>query len=232
MFRDNELSKKIVLKSPKFGRLVPLTMSIWSEGETMNIACLTLEGLARTSGLPVTDPDLVAYAAKIEKALKAALPGGKFKELNHKVLEPNATYELTFSTELDEDTDLEEWRENFEMEFEGEMEPIGFMLPNYTNMNEELFEEAGIDDFDFYITYSICKFDVIFPVSKDTPEAGAYAPCSMYLYKKKGDNTVHIGYLGVDNWIKTLDITDKEAISKLKEAEGLINNILKELTSF
>ncbi len=41
---------------------------------------------------------------------------------------------------------------------------------------------------------------------------------------------VHIGYLGVDNWIKTLDIKDEHAISKLKEAEGMINNIVTELT--
>jgi uncharacterized protein (DUF302 family) len=230
MFRDNELSTKLVQKYPRFGRLVPLTMSIWSEGDTMNIATLTLEGLARTAKLPVTDPDLIAYAAKVKAALKAAMPGGEFKELNHKVLEPDATYEINFTAELEEDADGDSWRDDFEAEFEGEMEPIGFLFPNYTNMNEELFDEAGIDDFDFYITYSICKFDVIFPVSKETPEAGAYAPCSMYAYKKKEENEVHIGYLGVDNWIKTLDITDQEAISKLKEAEGMINKILTELT--
>jgi len=228
MFRDNELSVKLVKKYPRFGRLVPLTMSIWSEGDTMNVSTLTLEGLARTAKVPVTDPDLIAYAAKVKKALKAAMPNGEFKPLNHKVLEPTATYEINFTAEID--SDPEDWRDDFETEFEGEMEPIGFLFPNYTNMNEELFEEAGVEDFDFYITYSICKFDVIFPVSKETPEAGAYAPCSMYAYKKKGENTVHIGYLGVDNWIKTLDMTDKEAIAKLKEAEGMINKILTELT--
>ena len=232
MFRDNELTKKIVQKAPQFGRLVPLTMSIWSDGDTMNISTLTLDGLARAANLPVTDPDLIAYSQKIEKALRAAMPNGQFKELNHKVLEPNATYEINFTAELDEGDDADEWRDGFEMEFEGEMEPLGFMFPNYTNLNEELFEEAGIDDFDFFITYSICKFDVIFPVSKETPEAGAYAPCSFYLYKKNGDNTVHIGYLGVDNWIKTLDIKDEHAIKQLKAAESSINNIVKELLSF
>lgn len=232
MFRDNELSKKLVQKYPRFGRLVPLTMSIWSDGDTMNISTLTLDGIARTSNIPVNDPNLIAYAAKVKKALKAAMPQGKFQHLNHKVLEPKTSYEINFTTKIAQNVDPQDWRDDFEMEFEGEMEPIGFMFPNYTNMNQELFEEAGIDDFDFYITYSICKFDVIFPVSKETPEAGAYAPCSMYIYKKKGEDTVHIGYLGVDNWIKTLDITDKHAIAQLKDAESKINNILSELTDF
>jgi uncharacterized protein (DUF302 family) len=230
MFRNDELSIKLVKKYPRFGRLLPLTMSIWSDGDTMNVATLTLEGLARTAKLPVNDPDLIKYAKMVKIALKAAMPNGKFKELNHKILDPKATYEINYTAELDADTDPDEWRDDFESEFEGEMEPIGFLFPNYTNVNEELFDEAGVDDFDFYITYSICKFDVIFPVSKETPEAGAYAPCSMYAYKKKGENEVHIGYLGVNNWIKTLDIKDKHAISKLKEAEGMINNILAELT--
>lgn len=230
MFRNDALSVKLVQKYPRFGRLVPLTMSIWSDGDTMNISTLTLDGISRAANIPTTDADLIAYAAMVKKALKAAMPNGEFKPLNHKVLDPKATYEINYTAELEEGTDPDDWRDDFEGEFEGEMEPIGFLFPNYTNMNEELFEAAGIDDFDFYITYSICKFDVIFPVSKETPEAGAYAPCSMYAYKKKGENTVHIGYLGVDNWIKTLDITDKHAISKLKEAEGMINDILAELT--
>ena len=230
MFRSDALSVKLVQKYPQFGRIVPLTMSIWSEGDTMNIATLTLDGISRTSKIPATDPDLIAYADAVTKALKAAMPEGKFKELNHKVLEPTATYEINFTAELDDETDPDDWRDDFESEFEGEMEPIGFLFPNYTNMNEELFEAAGVEDFDFYITYSVCKFDVIFPVSKETPEAGAYAPCSLYAYKKKEENKVHIGYLGVDNWIKTLDITDQHAINQLKEAEGMINDILTELT--
>ncbi|MFT7002941.1 MAG: hypothetical protein ACJAWW_000275 [Sulfurimonas sp.] len=230
MFRNNALSIKLVKKYPHFGRLVPLTMSIWSDGDTMNVSTLTLAGLARAANASVTDPDLIAYSVMIKKALKAAMPNGIFKELNHKVLDPKASYELNFSAKIDAETDPDEWREDFESEFEGEMESIGFLFPNYINMNDELFDEVGYEAYDFYITYSVCKFDVIFPVSKDTPEAGAYAPCSIYVYKKKGENKVHVGYLGVNNWIKTLDIKDEHAIMKLKEAESSINKILTELT--
>nr|WP_321267142.1 DUF302 domain-containing protein [uncultured Sulfurimonas sp.] len=230
MFRNDKLTIKLVQKYPRFGRLVPLTMAIWSDGDTMNIATLTLEGLARTAELPVNDPDLIEYSKMITKALKASMPNGSFKDLNHKILDAKSTYEINFTAELDEDTDADSWRDDFESEFEGEMEPIGFLFPNYTNLNEELLDAAGVDDFDFYITYSICKFDVIFPVSKERPEAGAYAPCSMYAYKKKDEDEVHIGYLGVNNWIKTLNITDEHSITQLKNAEGMINKILTELT--
>ncbi len=181
MFRSDDLTIKLIKKYPKFGALTPLTMSIWSDKGTMNISTLTLAGMSRTTGIPTTDKDLIAYSKLIDKALKAALPNGKYKKLNHKVESQTANYAQSFSVELEDDTDLEEWREDFEGEFEGEMEPIGFLMPNYTNLVEELFEDAKYEEYDFYITYSICKFDVIYPVSELHPEAGAYAPCSMYM---------------------------------------------------
>jgi uncharacterized protein (DUF302 family) len=232
MFRNKDLTFKLLKKYPSFGLLTPLTMSIWSDGNTMNISTLTLEGIARTGEIPLDDPDLIAYSASIEKALKAAMPNGKFKKLNHTIKFPKKSFQTKFSVELEieADTDMEELKEDFEAEFEGEMEPIGFLMPGYLNLLDEMFEPAGYDEYDFYDTYSICKFDVIYPVSKETPEAGAYAPCAFYLYKKKGENVMHMGFLGVDNWITTLDITDKEAIHKLKEAHGMIEDIIKDIT--
>lgn len=230
MYQNDALTLSLVKRYPNFGALAPLTMSIWSEGNTMNISTLTLDGMSRASGIPKTDADLVAYAELITKGLKAAMPNGKFKFLDHDVKSQTDSYAITFEMEIEEGSDLEEVREDFESEFEGEMEPIGFLMPNYSNLQEELFEPANYAEYDFYVTYSICKFDVIYPVSKLHPEAGAYAPCSMYMYKKKSENKMVIGYLGVDNWIQTLDIEDQESIAPLREAQGMINDILTEMT--
>lgn len=233
MFHSVELSKKLVAKDPKFAILLPLTMSIWSDDKkhTLNISCLSLEGMANATGFPVTDPDLVAYAALTKKALKAAMPNGHFIALNKiaKMSKKSFAQEYTLTVELDEDQVMDDYIDDFEAEFEGEMEPLGFLLPNYLNLNEELFDE-GDATYDFFHTYSICKFDVIFPVSEKHPEAGAYAPCSFYIYKKKSEEKMHMGYLGVNNWIKSLNITEKEAFQPLLDAQGMINNILKELT--
>lgn len=234
MFVNGDLTLKLVKKYPNFGALTPLTMSIWSDDKkhTMNISTLTIDGMARAGNIPVTDPDLIAYAALIKTALAKALPNGSFKVLEHTIKSPAESFALTFEATVEEGTDLVEYRENFEAEFEGELEPIGFLLPNYTNLKEEFFNKAGFDEYDFYITYSICKFDVIYPVSRLHPEAGAYAPCSFYIYKKKGDNTVHMGFLGIDNWITTLDIEDEESIKPLREAQEMIEKIVTEITSY
>jgi len=232
MYINNDLTYKLIKKYPNFGALTPLTMSIWSDGDTMNVSTLTINGMARAIGMPVNDPDLVAYGELIHKALKIAMPNGSFKDLDHTVKFPNKTLATNFTAEVDlEDTTAEDWIEGFEAEFEGELEPLGFLLPNYTNVQEEIFDDAGYTGvYDFYHTYSICKFDVIFPVSKMHPEAGAWAPCSFFLYKKVNEDVMHMGFLSVDNWITTLDIQDEESIKPLREAQAMIEDVITEMT--
>ena len=234
MYQNAALTVKLVKKYPNFGVLTPLTMSIWSDDKThaMNISTLTIDGMARAAHIPVTDPDLIAYAALIKKALAKALPNGSFKVLDNTIKSPAESFEITFENTIREGADLAIYREDLEAELEGELESMGFLLPMYTNLKEEMFDKVGYDAYDFYITYSICKFDVIYPVSQLHPEAGAYAPCSFYIYKKKGDNKVHMGFLGVDNWITTLDIEDEESIKPLRKAQGIIEGIVTEITSF
>jgi len=50
------------------------------------------------------------------------------------------------------------------------------------------------------------------------------------LYKKKGDDTVHIRYPSIDNWIEDLAIVDKEVIAEVKKTQAMIVGVLEELT--
>ena len=234
IFSSSKLTLNLIKKYPNFGALTPLTMSIWQDdkAKTMNVSTLTIHGMARSTGIPVDDPDLVAYAELVHKALKAAMPNGSFKKLDYTIKYPNKKLATDFVVELDLDGgDPVSYVEDFEAEFEAELEPLGFLLPNFSNLQEEIFDDAGYTDvYDFYHTYSICKFDVIFPVSKLHPEAGAWAPCSFYIYKKTDQNTMHMGFLSVENWITTLDIEDEESITPLREAQKMIEDIVHSIT--
>ncbi|WP_457750104.1 hypothetical protein [Sulfurimonas sp.] len=231
MYVNNDITYKIIKKYPKFGALTPLTMSIWQDKEgNMNISTLTIHAMSRATGVPMDNPDLIAYNTLIKKALQKAMPNGQFKALNYTVKFPNKSFAIDMTAQVDKDIPAEDFIEDFEAEFEGELEPLGFLLPNYTNIQEEIFDDHEYHAYDFFHTYSICKFDIIYPVSKLHPEAGAWAPCSFYLYKKKDEKVMHMGFLGVDNWITTLNITDQKSVKPLKEAEKMIVNILKEMT--
>ena len=228
MFMDNKLSYKLLKKYPTFGALTPLTMSIYTKDSKIYIATLSHHGMARAAEIPLDDKDLLQYSALIKQALKKALPAGEFKDNNYKTAQDSL--QLKFSTPVDlSDKDAEEYIDDYEAEFEAEMESLGFLLPNFTNVNEELFIENHYDAYDFYHTYSICKFDVIYPVSKLHPEAGAWAPCSFYIYKRKDENVMHMGFLSVENWIKTLNIQDEASVQPLRKAQQMIVEILHEL---
>ena len=230
---DPDLSAKLVRINPDIALLTPLSMSIWQDKKgNMNISSLSLRGMSRMTSIPSSNKDLVALANKMDKALHAALPGGHFKKLAYRrVADQHKPLAVTFEADVepDEDATLEDWKDDFESEFEGEMEPIGFLFPGFIDLNDEL-QDHGIEDFDFFDTYSVCKLDVIYPISKTHPEVGAFAPCTFFLYKKKGENKMHMGFPSVQNWITSTDIADKVSLDPLIEAENLFIKTVNSIT--
>ena len=230
---DPDLTAKLAKANPEIGLLTPLSMSIWQDREgNMNISTLSLRGMSRMTQIPMDNADLVALADKMEKALRSALPGGHFEPLSYqKSADASKPLAVSFATEFNvaEGTTVNDAKDDFEAEFEGEMEPIGFLFPGFISVNDEL-QERGNNDFDFFDTYSVCKLDVIYPVSRTHPEVGAFAPCTFYLYKKKGDNKVRMGFPSVQNWVTSTDIKDKASLEPLIEAENLFINTVNAIT--
>jgi len=235
IFMNDTLTFKLLKKYPSFGVLTPLTMSIWQEEDgSMNISTLSIHGISRAANIPLDDPDLIAYSALIEEALKKAMPQGSYVELEYSNQSLSTPLAITYSTEvlLDESQTPQEYIEDFEAEFEGEMEPLGFLFPYYTDVQEEIFDQQNYKGiYDYYHTYSICKFDVIYATSKNHPEVGAWAPCSFYLYKKHNEKEMHIGFLSVENWINSTNMKEyEEGAQKLREAQTSLKKVIRYLT--
>ncbi len=221
----SDYTAKLAKDYPSIGLLTPLSMSIWSSNDNkdMSISSLTLRGMSRITQIPMDNPDLIAYADAMDKALKDALPGGKYEERTYsKVADMNTQLATLFTAEIED-------KDEFEEEFEAEMEPVGFLFPSFIDLNGEL-QERGDESFDYYDTYSVCKFDVIYPVSETHPEVGAFAPCTFFIYKKVDEDVTHMGYPSVDNWITATDIEDEKSLQPLVEAQKLFSNIVTEIT--
>lgn len=225
IFTNPELVSKLMKKYPSIGLITPLSMSIYEDGakNTINISTLSLAGMARITKIPATDPDLIAYAKSIDTALHKALPNGKYLSVNHNTKSSKPlTTEFTIEFELEDGDTYVDAKESFEEEFEGELGPVGFLIPKSYKLQH--------DDYDFFDTYSIIRFNAIYPVSKNHPDAGAYAPFSVVIYKKKDEKATHIAFPSIDNWISDLDITDKETADTVRETHGMVKTILEELT--
>jgi len=225
IFTNNGLVTKLIKKYPSIGLITPLSMSIFSdEKNRINVSTLSLKGMARITKIPETNPDLVKYAVMLDAALHKALPNGSYLTPKNSAKASDKQLVTAFTTEFElEDGDTYvDLKDGFKEEFESEIATVGFLVPkSYT---------LETDDYDFFDTYSIIRFNVIFPVSKNHPDAGSYAPFSLSIYKKKGDDTVHVAYPSIDNWIDDLGITDEEAIKEVKKTHGMISGILEELT--
>ena len=223
IFTDTKIVSKLMTKYPSIGLITPLSMSIYEDDKTINIATLSLAGMARITNIPESDVDLIAYAKSVDVALHKALPKGAYLTVNHNTkMSTPLTTEFTTEFELEEGDTYIDLKDGFKEELESELGPVGFLIPkSYT------FEH---DDYDFFDTYSIIRFNAIYPVSKNHPDAGAYAPFSLVIYKKKDEKTVHIAFPSISNWISDLDITDKETVKVVKETHEKVKNILVELT--
>jgi len=234
IFHNDEMILKLIKKYPNLGLVIPQSMSIYSDDskKTINVSMLSIQGISRITKIPTTNPDLIKYVKLIDKALHKALPNGSYKTINHNVKpsKKSLTTEFTMELELEDGATYAEAKEEFEEEFESELGPVGFLIPKSYKLQDNLLKEKGYNDYDFYDTYSIIRFNAIYPVSKNHPDAGAYAPFSLAIYKKKDEDIMHVVFPSIDNWIKDLDITDKKSIKSVHETQNMIKNILEEIT--
>ncbi len=221
------ITTKLLKEYPEFGLLAPLSTSVYSkDGETIHISSLSLTGMSRISGVPETNVDLIELHNNMTKSLKTAMPNGNFQKLNFKIQRPDGEIITRFAFNMtNESGDIEEAKESYQEVMEGEIESNGFIVAGFNAINEDLTEK-GINDYDFYDSYSICKLEVIYPVHKLHPEVGALAPCTMYMYKKKGEKFTRMGYPSVYNWIMTTNIKDEESITPLIDAQNLLESTI------
>ena len=224
IFTHSKLVKKLMDKYPTIGLITPLSMSIYSgEDKSINVATLSLAGMSRITNIPADDADLIAYSKVVDGALHKALPNGKYLNVKHpQNTKDELVTEFTLDLELDKGVSYAEFKEGFKKEFEAEISPVGFLVPKSYTLKHA--------DYDFFDTYSIIRFNAIFPVSKNHPDAGAYAPFSLVMYKKKDEDAMHVAFPSIDNWIEDLGITDEETITAVTQTQTMIQEILEGLT--
>ena len=219
------------VKYPEIGLFTPMSMSIYAKkgSKTLSVAFLSASASARMMNIPEDHPEIVALGKSIATALHASMPKGALEIAKYKMKKPAGELISRATLDIDKDADWEEVKDDFQMEFEGSLAPSGFIMAGFTDLGYD-FEENNITAYNYYDTYSICKLEVIYVVAKTHPEAGAFAPCSIYMYQKKDDNKMHMAFPSVHKWIAAMGIEDKESIDVLLDAQKKFEVILEKLT--
>jgi len=231
-FHQKDLLLALVKVSPRAALFAPLSSSIYMKtgSNNISIATLTLGGMEKITGISAKNKHMIEYDKLIKDTIANAFPNGHFEKVPFVPLQDKGELVTTFTYEMEaEDEDIEDELDGLETELEGSLETVGFIIAGFNKLGED-FVESGYNKYDFFDAYSICKLPVIFVVSKLHPEAGALAPCSLYLYKEKGSTDVHLAYPSVYNWFSSLAIEDKASIEALESAQKLMVEVVNEVT--
>ena len=136
------------------------------------------------------------------------------------------TYEYEFNAPEDLDEFIEEFQNSFELAFIDK----GYLIAGYHNFMEGLSNaEEILEGYDAFWTYSLCHLEFSYNVFDNQgarPEAGLFAPCTMYVYIKKGTNKMVIGMLKLDNWSTSLGITDEKRVALVNKLDKEIPEVL------
>jgi len=223
---------KIAKKYPEIALFTPLSMSVFTKkgAKTISVSSMSAAGIAKITGIPADNADLLAYMKEVATVLAKALPNGKFEILSYKIAKPEGDLIKRFTYEMDVQGDeVEDELDGLQEEMEAGLETAGFVLAGFNKLAGE-YAAAGNDKYDFFDVYSICKVAVIYEVSKTHPEAGAFAPCTFYMYKIKGEKEAHLAYPAVYNWFSSIDVVDKASKDVLLKAQDMMNAAVNEAT--
>lgn len=160
----------------------------------------------------------------LEKELAADGATVKKSYIPYKKLAEKRMINFEFEFEVPEDMDdfIDEFQNTLELAFIDKE----YLIAGYHDflMTSENAEDI-LKDYAAFWTYSLCHLEYSYNMFDNKgahPEAGLFAPCSMYMYIRKGTNKLVVGMPTLVNWSDTLGITDKKRV-------GLVHRLDKEI---
>jgi len=138
-------------------------------------------------------------------------------------------FEYTFEIPDDIDDFIDEFQEKFETSLTDKK----YLVAGYHNFMEGTADAKEIlKNYDAFWTYSLCHMEFSFNVFDKEgarPDAGLFAPCTMYMFIPKGSDKLIIGMYRLHNWSDTLGIDDTARVSLVEKLDKELPQILTDL---
>jgi uncharacterized protein (DUF302 family) len=219
-----DVMRELLLKNPDFGAYAPYNMLFYK----------FLEEKEKTTWFGHLDSDLMLNIIgekdeanrKTFKDMVASLDEVAMKELKpteSKKLEytnklpafPLTKMVMKLPTDLKDADAISEWTEEWIETHDGAFVAKEFIIAGFLDFKLEYDDaEQKFDKYDAYWVSSLCHFKFSNGIfNHGEPQAGLFAPCSIYFYVPKGSGELHVGYSQVGNWLATTGIKD-EAMKK------------------
>lgn len=219
----------LMLKDPRIAAFAPFNMLIYKKKSetTTTVGHLTPKVMLDIIG--IEDQQIRTTFSEafkpLDKMVDEAFPNAEKSYLPYQSMAKNdrmIQYEYSFERPEDLDDFIDTFQNSFELAFINS----GYLIAGYHNFKDNDDDEV-LEAYDAFWTYSLCHLEFsynMFDNEGARPEAGLFAPCTMYVYIRAESNTLVFGMPTLNNWVATLGIKSEKRVA-------LANRLVTEIPS-
>ena len=229
---QDEKIRPLLNIDPRIAAFTPFNLHMYRLKSDKKTVITHLTPEAMLDILEITDPKVRSTFIEMFPALDKEIVkkyGGKAEKVPLQGRAPDTMMNLEIPFEEPEDIDdfLDEFQEKFEATFQQK----GYIIAGYYNMKESpnSEDEEVLAGYSSFWSYDLCHIPfsyAVFDGPNAKPLAGIFAPCSMYVYVKEGENKFVIGMPTLHAWASALGITDKKQLEKMDGLDKEITDII------
>jgi hypothetical protein len=215
---------------PRLAGFSPFNMLIHKTlaEEKTHVGHLTPEAMLDILG--VTDKELskkfIASFKPLDDLLDKEFGSTKTYKTYSKLSKDNM---LNFEYEFEATDDIDDFIDEFQNKFEMSFINKEYLIAGFHDFLSTEEGEESLADFDLFWAYSLCHLEYsynMFDNKGARPDAGLFAPCTMYMYVKKGTNKLVIGMPKLINIRDTLAVNEPSRVSLVEKLDREIPEIL------
>ncbi|MFT5661758.1 MAG: hypothetical protein ACI9TV_002405 [Sulfurimonas sp.] len=231
---NESVVRPLLAKDPRLGGFSPFNLVQYrkqSDKKTV-ITHLTPEAILDIVG--IDDKEIkdkyIASFKPLDNLIEKKLGGQKsYIPLVGLTKDRMMNFEITFEEPEDIDDLLDTFRDDLEYAFLTK----GYIIAGFYDIKGSFnSDDEVMDGFTSFWSYSLCHLPfsyAVFDGKNAFPEAGIFAPCSIYIYVKEGENKLVIGMPTLRTWAVALGITDRDKLKKIVQLDQEIPEIFKSL---
>ncbi len=232
---NDDLVMKLFNVDPRLAGFSPFNMLIYKKKNesVTHVGHLTPEAMLDILG--IDDPKVTVSFIESFKPLDMRIEtyfkskGLHFKKVEIPYYNEAKPKMMNFEYRFDAPEDMDEFLESFQNKFELAFIDKGYLIAGFHNFMDTDNADELLKDFDAFWSYSLCHLGYSYAVFDNEgarPDAGLFAPCTMYLYIKKGENKMVVGMPRLANVKHTLQIKDPKRIAWMDKLDKEIPQIM------
>ncbi len=214
---------------PRLAGFSPFNMLIYKslKEETTHVGHLTPEAILDIIG--IDDKELSEKFIASFKPLDDLLEKEFGKKSYKTYTKLSDDRMLNFEYEFERPEDMDDFVDEFQNEFEMSFINKEYLIAGFHNFLDTDDGEEALADYDLFWAYSLCHLEYSYNMFDNVgarPDAGLYAPCTMYMYVRKGTNKLVIGMPKLINIMDTLDVKNPKRVALVEKLDREIPEIL------